>query len=340
MNKYAYVTFIIRNDSFLPGALVLAYGLRAQNTPHDLIAIVSDNLSDNSVNALKVLYDHVIVLEEIYVAHTNRQERQDRPFLFSRFHALRLGKDGDLGFDYDKILICDADVLPMRNYDHLFDIEAPAGIINEKKEYCMEYSDGKYIIPKNAKTSGQWNWHAIYKDYPFGARIPKEITDRVNTDNYNMGVNASLYLFEPSMELFNDILNDTQTKETVEKIGHYPWPEMQYITQKLSGKWHNMDLRYSSFNGYPMIDVLYGIHYAGLKPWKMRHRSIKNFARFEDYRLWYAVYQIMMEAYPSLKESHKAQRLNNQISEMLKDDKFRFKRHNIPAVKQLFLKYR
>ncbi len=334
--KNAFVTFIIRNDSFLPGALTLAYALKRQKTTHDLVVIVSKGLPFQSLDALRELYDHVIELDEIYVAHENRHERQDRPFLFSRFHALRLGKDGDLGFNYGKIILCDADLLPLKNYDDLFNLNAPAGIINEKKEYCMEYEHGKYIIPDSALEKGEWNWHAIYKDYPMGSRIPKTITDRVKTDFDNMGMNASLYLFEPSYALYKDILNDTLDKNTQSLIAKFPWPEMQYITQKLSGKWHNIDLKYSSFNGYPNIEILNGIHYAGLKPWKMRHRSIKNFARFEDYRLYYQVFITMMDLNPSLFNSKKLKRLYNQITELLKENKFQFKRTHLPNVKHLF----
>ena len=147
MSKYAYVTFIIRNDSYLPGALVFAYALRMQETKHDLLCIVSDNISASAIRQLRVLYDDVIVMPEVYVAHDRRQERQDRPFLFSRFNAFRLGADGDLGKNYEKIIIADCDLLPIKDYDTLFELDAPAGIINEKKEYCMTYEDGVYIVP-------------------------------------------------------------------------------------------------------------------------------------------------------------------------------------------------
>ncbi len=335
--KCAYVTFIIRNDSFLPGALLFAYSLRKQKTPHDLVCIVSDNLSPKSLAALRVLFDDVLVLDEIYTPHKKRQERQDRPFLFSRFHALRLGQDGDLGTDYDKVLICDADLLPLRGYDSLFALDAPAGILNEKKSYCMEYEQGQYIMPDSVKEHGTWIWHDIYRELPHGAKIPKQITDRVKEDpEGNMGVNAALYLFRPSMSLFRDILDDIQDDHERESIASYPWPEMQYMTAKMSGKWHNMDLRYASFNGYPCIDVLYGIHYAGIKPWQMRHRSIRHFGRFEDYRLWYRTYLDMLSAYPDVLVSPKIGKLRNQVHELLKDPEYRFYRTDIEALEQLF----
>lgn len=335
MSKNAFVTFIIRNDSYLPGALVFAYGLRLQHTKNDLICIVSDNISETAIADLKILYDDVLVIDEVYVPHDRRHERQDRPFLFSRFNAFRLGKDGDLGKDYDKIIIADCDLLPLSNYDSLFDLPAPAGIINEKKEFCMEYANGKYIIPETTEKNGEWLWHSHYKDYPHGTIIPKEITDRINGDKENMGVNASLMLFKPTMKLYNSIMDDLAIKEVQQEISTYSWPEMQYITVKLSGEWTNVDLKYSSFNGYPKIDVLYGIHYAGLKPWSIKNKSIKSYGKFEDYQLWFYTYTKMIDNYDELKKG-KLLRIYNYFQDLLVQDKYQFKKQDLPQFSHFF----
>lgn len=335
MKKNAYVTFIIRNDSYLPGALVFAYALKKQNTKYDLICIVSDNITDKAKENLLVLYDEVIVLKELYVAHERRQERQDRPFLFSRFNAFRLGEDGDLGKKYNKIIIADCDLLPLKDFDSLFELNAPAGIINEKKEYCMEYLEKKYIIPDSAYVDKTWKWHRIYQNIPHGTKIPKEITDRIKFDKENMGVNASLMLFEPSMDLYNSILQDMKNPVTQKDISQYNWPEMQYITLKLSGKWTNIDLRYSSFNGYPYIDILNGIHYAGLKPWNIKNKSIKSYGRFEDYRLWFKVYTNMIDEYSKLKKG-KLLRIYNYFIELQKNKLYQFNKTYLSNIKHLF----
>ena len=336
MSKYAYVTFIIRNDSYMPGALVFGYALRLQQTKHDLICIVSENISERAINALKVVYDDVIVMEELYVPHERRHERQDRPFLFSRFNAFRLGEDGDLGKKYEKIMIADCDHLPLRNFDALFDLPAPAGIINEKKEHCMEYVDGVYIKPDSVELDGTWNWHEIYKHVPHGTLIPKEITDRIKTDKDNMGVNTSVCMFKPTMELYNSIMDDLLLKEVQDEISSYDWPEMQYISLKLSGQWTNIDLRYSSFNGYPKIDVLYGIHFAGLKPWSIKNKSVKSFGKFEDYQLWNYTYLKMMEEYPELENVGKLRRIRDFIADLMKDKKYHFKKKYLSQFSHFF----
>lgn len=334
MSKNAYVTFIIRNDSYLPGALVFAYGLRMQKTVNDLICIVSGNISINAINSLKVLYDDVIIMKEIYVEHKRRHERQDRPFLFSRFNAFRLGLDGNYGKAYDKIIIADCDLLPIKDYDLLFNLEVPAGIINEKKEYCMEYADGKYIIPDSVQKSGKWIWHDIYKDYPHGTKIPKEVTDRIDTDKENMGINASLMLFKPSMKLYNSILEDLSIPKIQKDISTYNWPEMQYITKKLSGEWTNIDLRYSSFNGYPTIDCLNGIHYAGLKPWNIKNKSIKSYGKFEDYQLWFSAFIAMVDKFPELKKG-KILKIYDFLTDLTSDSKYQFKKEHLEQFNKL-----
>ena len=219
MSKNAYVTFIIRNDSFLPGALVFGYALRLQKTKNDLVCIVSENVSEMAKKSLGYIYDEVITIPEVYVPHDRRQERQDRPYLFSRFNAFRLGKDGDLGTAYDKIIIADCDILPLHNYDSLFDLQAPAGIINEKKEHCMLYENGKYIKPESVHVNGTWNWHEIYKDIPHGSKIPLEITERIKTDKSNLGVHSSVCLYQPTMKFFNSIMDDLEDKKIAPIIG-------------------------------------------------------------------------------------------------------------------------
>jgi len=67
MSKNAYVTFIIRNDSFMPGALVFAYALRLQETVHDLVVIVSENVTDRAKNTLRLVYDDVITIPEVFL---------------------------------------------------------------------------------------------------------------------------------------------------------------------------------------------------------------------------------------------------------------------------------
>jgi glycogenin glucosyltransferase len=304
----------MRNDSYLPGALLVAYALRKQRVRAALVCMVSEGVSRSARYALRLLFDHVVDVEQVFVPHKRRQKRQDRPYMFTRLNALRLGPDGDLGFKYEKIVLLDADVLPLKGYQQLLQVSTPAGIINEDKSHFAETGDdGQYIIPSSVHEDGTWKWHRLYEDVcPHGQRIPQEITDRVRDDALNLGINGSLFVLAPSMAEYEDILQDVRRPEVARLVGDlYDWPEMQYLTLRWSGQWTNVDLRYSGFNGYPCLSVLYGTHFAGFKPWYVRReKAMAHYARHDDFQLWFRQYiELVTVGYPRLLKVKRLQRL-------------------------------
>lgn len=315
-NRQAFVTFLMRNDSYLPGALVLAHALRAQETGADLVCMVTPEISTDARRALDLLFDHVVDVDVVYVPHVRRQQRQDRPYMFTRLNALRLGVDGDLGYAYAKLVLLDADVLPLRHYDRLLAVSAPAGILNEHKSHLVEVGeDGQYVVPPSVWEDGTWVWHHIYDPVcPHGAPIPRAITDRLLEDPLNLGINGALFVLEPSLDEFRAICADVTRPEVLALVGDvYDWPEMQYLTARWSGRWTNVDLRYAGFNGYPHLSVLYGTHFGGLKPWQFRNKSLAVWARYPDYQRWYEGYVEMARAYPALLGSGRLRRLLDEV---------------------------
>ncbi len=313
----AFVTFLMRNDSYLPGALVLAYALRQQRVQggwgHDLACMVTPEITHGARRALGMLYDHAIDVEPIYVPHKRRQQRQDRPFMFTRLNALRLGSDGDLGYRYEKVVLLDADVLPLRDYGRLFDLDAPAGVLNERKSHLVEVDEqGQYVVPEEVERTGKWKWHRLYDPIcAHGQPIPREITDRVVEDPSNLGILGSLFVLTPSLDEFRRIRADVERPEVLEWVGdRWDWPEMQYLTARWSGQWTNVDARYCGLNGYPNLTVLYGTHFGGLKPWQVRNRSVAHYAKYPDYQRWYGAYvEMVTRAHPQLLELKRLARL-------------------------------
>lgn len=304
------------NDNYLPGALVLAYGLRRQEIQAPLVVLTTEGISGAAREALAALYDQVVEVERIYVPHTRRQERQDRPYFFTRIQALRLGADGGLGFDFDRVIVIDADVLPLREYARLLDLEAPAGVLNERKAHLVDTDEaGRHVVSEEMLRSGRWRWHEIYAHCPHGHAVPREITDRPRKDPRNMGFNGSLFVMRPSMDEYVEILRDLERPEVRQLVGDlFDWPDMQYLTLRWSGRWHNVDARFSALNGYPDLSVVYGVHYAGFKPWYFhREAAMMRYARYPDFQLWYQRYLEMLDAYPQLGRSGKLRRLRDEV---------------------------
>ncbi|HJD23950.1 MAG TPA: hypothetical protein H9694_07380 [Firmicutes bacterium] len=310
----AYCTFVMRNDGYLPGALVLAYALRAGETRKDLVCLATESVSAAAKAALSLLYDRVIAVQEIRKKSCVSGGRSDRDLLMTRFQALRLGPDGDLPCHYRRLLLLDADMLPLSGFDELFDLPAPAGIPLEKREYGLELdADGNPL--RETDTDGKWCWHHHYEPIcPHGAAIPSAITDRVRTDPGNMGINAAIWRLDPSLIAWAQIwaaLKDPAIDRLVFRL--FPWPEMQLATLLWSGSWHCIDIRYGSIGGYPRPEQLNGIHFAGLKPWRLGSRSLPHYARYPDFRLWYTYFAAMLCAFPSLRALPMLRRLEEFI---------------------------
>ncbi len=315
--RFAFVTLLMLNDNYLPGVLVLADALRRQKTQADLVCLVTEEISPEARGALKALYTHVIEVDKVFVPYARRQARQYIPYVFTRMHALRLGADGDLGLRYEKVVELDADVLPLRHYDHLFALPAPAGILNERKEHFLDYdAQGRYIIPPSVAASGTWRWHEAYNPLcPHGSRIPQEVTDRVRSDPTNMGVNSAVLVFDPSQAEFQAICENLTQPDVLPLVGDaFEWPDMQYLTMRWSGQWTNIDIRFCGFSGYPNLKVLFGTHYAGLKPWHFhKTQAMARYGRFEDFQYWFARYRAMLSAYPALRQVKRLAKLLKDI---------------------------
>jgi hypothetical protein len=327
----AFVVFLMFNDSYLPGALTAAYGLKQQHSPSRRVCVVTPEISQEARGILGELYDQVLEVDPIPAPddpadrHSSPQTRTGSARLKSaaltRFASLRLGSDGDLGGSYSKIVVIDADLLPVRDFDDLWRIPAPAGIINEHRSHMAEIDpNGKLVVRPHSLASGKWVWHDIYDPVcPHGAPIPRELTDRVSDDHENYGVNASLVVIEPSLEVYEDFMNWASNPDIGELVrNRWPWVDQQAATLYWSGQWTNVDVSYSTLYGYPSLEVARGLHFAGVKPWSWRKKGFeRRLNRFPDYRLWAEVYLEMMGEIPSLRRHRGLSRIEMELTRVL-----------------------
>jgi glycogenin glucosyltransferase len=318
-NTRAYVTILLLNDSYLPGALLQAYSLGQQDEGTDRICLITEDISKNARRALRLLFDYVIPVDELYVSRSSEDRRRDLPWLLTRMNALRLGPDGDLGFAYKKIVLLDADILPLKHYRHLFLLDPPAGIINERKDYFLPSDiSGKHSVPDCVEIHARWVWHEIYRNVKHGDPIPRALTDKVKKDRDNMGVNTALLVLEPSIPEYVSIIEELSDSDVARLVGdRFRWPDMQYLTMKWSGRWTNIDVCFCGINGYPSLACLFGVHYAGIKPWDThRWKSVTHYSRFEDFRYWHGEYLRMVRDVPELLQCGRLARLKKKIEEL------------------------
>ncbi|CDH50933.1 glycogenin-1 [Lichtheimia corymbifera JMRC:FSU:9682] len=112
----AYIT-LITNDTYAPGALVLAHRLRDIGSIHDLVCLVTHQVS-NHVRALLLdrCYTRLVDVQELFTTRFENLLLLGRPELGATLTKIQLW-----GLtEYTKLVFLDADTLPIRNIDDLF----------------------------------------------------------------------------------------------------------------------------------------------------------------------------------------------------------------------------
>jgi alpha-N-acetylglucosamine transferase len=303
----AYGTFLFKDGGYLPGILLIAHKLRElSNKDIKLICCHTDDIEDYVLEAISLVYDDVQPIDYLKFGKNRVGRQSPLPYMFTRFRFLQL-------IQLNKVLIFDADMLPLASFDDLFELNAPAGVLNESKNN-MKGSQ------QTTKKLDKWEWHDKYEpQYGHGKTIPKEITDKpLLLPDLNMGINGGLMLLKPSANDFDTFLDWCHQPENKSAIEKMPWPDMQAITAFYSGKWTNIDAKYLGLYGYPNIASLNGIHFIGPKPWQWRAKGFAyRLNKYPDYKLWAEEYLAMCSQRADLLKYKQLANLKQQIEAAL-----------------------
>ena len=120
MNNYSYIT-LLTNDSYIFGVILLQKSLKDVESQYTLEVIVTSNVSPATINILDQLNLKYHIIEPVqsekmmdYNIKINPQFANTWVYTLSKFEIFGLTQ-------YDKIVYLDADVLVLKNLDHLFE---------------------------------------------------------------------------------------------------------------------------------------------------------------------------------------------------------------------------
>ena len=136
--KCAYVSLVMKGDVYVPGAIVLAHSLRQTGTKHDIVCMVTRDVSEQAIRQLRVVFDSVIPVEYITV-DTKIMKNQKVEDIYGSWKSVAYTKWNALNLtQYRKVMFLDADLLVAQNIDGLFELQTPAAAfsIPQAKPFC------------------------------------------------------------------------------------------------------------------------------------------------------------------------------------------------------------
>lgn len=250
-----YVTTLFGNDSYLEGVLLVALGLIRQGSLKPRIILITREL-ETHIELLTQFFDEVHTVGKISSGDSDirisKRIQSVTPcggdinaIYMTKIHIFRKSL-----VPYDKAVFIDADLIPVQNFDKLFDMPSPSG--------WLEANNGKIHY------WGEWG----FKQTP----VPRKLTDLMN--RYSYEINTGLLVIEPNDETYTTMLRVAKDPNILDKRfwGYYENPnklvkgysrtDQQFITQYFSGQWNYISGKY---NAWGNIKDINGLHMAGLR---------------------------------------------------------------------------
>ena len=265
----AYVLLMFGGDDYLEGILTVNYSLKRVNSKYDVVCMVTEDVSDAAIQKMK--HNNIKVIKVPYLTYDTAtfptQRGRDRygswiNKSYTKWNILNLT-------DYDKVLFLDADMLVVKNIDHIFKENTPAAVFpiygNFYDEHLLKLLKSKTISPSIISKS--LNEKGTVIDASF-------VLIRPNKQHY-LGLQQMLSKMSPYGHVIN--LSGFDEQAITEYMSVYnDGPKLT---------WTNIDCSYNYTwkNRCPSSDI-YVMNFIGdVKPWK------GDLRKYPDTKLWYEI---------------------------------------------------
>lgn len=119
MNKYSYIT-LLSDDGYIYGVILLYESLKRVQSQYPLKVLVTNNVSQPILNILEQLQLEYEIIQPIQFDHILEYNKKANPVM-ANIWALCLSKLNIFKmYEKDKWIFLDADIMVMKNIDHLF----------------------------------------------------------------------------------------------------------------------------------------------------------------------------------------------------------------------------
>ena len=281
---YAYVFLVFGGDNYVIGAMVTAYSLIKTKTKHDIVCMVTNDVSQQSIIEMKKL--NIKVIKVPYLKYNTKPlltKRQNE--LYNKWSNVSYTKWNCLALtQYKKVLFMDVDMIVVKNIDNIFKQKCPMGV--------FENSYDELYIKRGIKNY----YRKSIKESVFGEIIhPNSIKKAL----YNKGFVATgtCMLLKPSKKMYSGFIKMMTDLKEPFGFNCYSSADEQCIAYYMSVydkgpklKWKNMTNSYAAMLWHYLtktsmrdIDIKIIDFMGELKPWLQPRNA------FKDLEFWYSM---------------------------------------------------
>ncbi|RHN64975.1 putative inositol 3-alpha-galactosyltransferase [Medicago truncatula] len=197
--KRAFVTFLVGNGDYVKGVVGLAKGLRKVKTMYPLVVAVLPDVPEQHRN---ILIAQGCIVREIAPVYPPKNQTQ----FAMAYYVINYSKLRIWAFEeYEKMIYLDGDIQVFQNIDHLFDL--PNNYFYAVMDCYCEASwrhTRQYQIGYCQQCPDKVQWPSN-----FGSKPP-------------LYFNAGMFVYEPNMATYHDLLQKLQVTEPTSFAEHVP----------------------------------------------------------------------------------------------------------------------
>ena len=216
---YAFVVaFWGANAGYALGALVLGFRLKEVSPQIKRVMVHTDDVPSNYLEAFQKdglwqlrKVDYIDGVPDLYVTKGNIFDG-----VFTKLAVWTLE-------EYDKVLLLDIDIIPLKPLDELFDLPCPAAMVRgQGSDIHGDEVDGSRFFGTED-----------YQDYPWGQ---------------SGGINAGLILLQPDSDVFQQMLSEVTCKNHPCHVAG-SGPEQDYLSRFFAARkdypWHHISVAWN-----------------------------------------------------------------------------------------------
>lgn len=283
-DKYAYAVLVMKGDFYVPGALTMATSLKKTGTQHDIVCMVTGDVSKQAKQTLNLVFDKVVDIDYISEPYLHLNTAKEEAMYHSWMReALTLYRCLWL-FEYKKVCLLDSDIIVIRNMDNIFELSAPAGSFHSfwLKGHCNPYPS----------------------DLKHGDTVPTECIERALHMKNSFVCIGNCLLLPPGKKTADEFItyinhfisryhtlgfHNCNSGTNEQAIAHFfaNWLGMTWT--HIGTQYQCIPWKYSATDpeGSPYL-----FHYFNIKPWAM------DIHEFPDLQVWWASAKAVCDRHP------------------------------------------
>lgn len=217
---------LLTNDNYLHGVITLNYSLQRVNSKFNLLVLIAEAVSSDAITELEKAK---IKTRNVAFIRPKHHKGYD---IDTRFNECWTHLTAFSLFEYERVVLLDADMVVLQNPDEIFDIDMQRGQLAAAHAcVCNPMHIERYPkdwIPSNCAYTHQSNDDAAKMGMP-------------NTIGLRT-LNGGMQMICPKEEVFQDILSIVHSEEAAS----YAFAEQTLLSKYFDGKWIPLSYKYNA----------------------------------------------------------------------------------------------